>query len=1180
MSYGGFNPGGSSELPFSNPNTNNNGGMRSRASSVSSVHSNQGGNNTQYQQQSSPYQSPYGSRPGTPVTNGEGFFGSSSGGGGVSSNGGYGGGGSSGGYDGYESGCSSPGGTSYMPTPPVPNQQRQQRAAGSSYRKKTAGPGYDSPTTGVSSSTFYSHHSRTNSNASETSLNIDTGALGGGRGGDDQGPYSPGLSALSSASSSRRSSFSDNGSTGGFFSRKSGKTFRPEPHQSLEDYMTDDADQYDDPKTTKAKKNSGREATKGGRRQGRVGVREIFNDWDLLLPSTDPYEDEEDDDDDELNEDEKWKKRQLSKKGWESTRGQVILISLLVIMAIFVRIWKLAVPGAVVFDEQHFGGFAADYLRGEFIMDIHPPLGKMLYAGVAYMLGFNGNFEFVPGRLYSRDVPYIGMRMFAVACGVGLIPISYLTIKKSGHSTQAAMICAILVTFENAMTIFSRLGFLAIADGIFFVLVKQRDFSKQFTVLFICLLIFPAGLYLGLHAIDFRLLSKSGSGNAWVSPQFQMTLKGHDVMPVMADIAWDSKVHIRHANTNGGWVHTMPGEYTRDGSKDQAIQLVEWDDDLTCWQIFPADPQLRQKHAQHKQERKEDPSIEFDGYVYDGDKIRLRHCYSKVALAINDIESLGSNKTFFKEVRGFRWTKQPTEESVWRVELVPEGLVAGLAEYSGPINKDGAAPTSTENKRSPGKQWHSIKGFRLWNDKLQCYLQSHKVFRAPYSTYQEVTCVQGERQKSNTIFVIDQNVNNHLPKSTPSISYQPLTFMQKFLELNRVMWWTHHDLSAPIHGDGHSGESTSNEESRPWSWPLMRRGLNYYSSRETNHYVHFMGNPLLWWSASATVGLYMISCLWSTIKFLKGKTETKIERDRFGITPFYAVASGTFFAGWAIHYIPFFFMSRQVFLHHYLPALYFSILLLVSRLDRTLQKMPSRIRYLVGIGIMAAIILSFYSFSPFAYGTDFGSSTKCESLRALGGWKFTCQRQELAWARPESAMARMNDASAEQDEEDDDDESHFYDWDEESESQQQEQQPEQQQQQQQQQQQRDPEAEERQRKTTEAETMAKEAQMKQQKLAAAEKEASELKKKKEAEEKLASQEKERKQKEEKERKLKEEKERKQKEEKERKQKEEKERKQKEQQPKQPQQQQQTKGQTREELEEQIRILEEQLRQQK
>ncbi|KAF8955182.1 hypothetical protein BGZ46_002710 [Entomortierella lignicola] len=1214
MSFGGYNPGGSSELPFSNPSS---AGMRSRASSISSVHSNNGGNShyqqQQQQQQSSPYQSPYGSRPGTPlVGSNEGYFGA--GGASATGAGGYG----SVGYDGYESGCSSPGaGSSYMPTPPVPNQHRQNRSGStSSYRKKTAGAGYDSPSAGVSSSTFYGHHSRTQSNASEMSLNIDTGVGDG----DDDGPYSPQLASLSSASSSRRGSFSDAGSPGGFFSRKIGKTFRPESHQSPEDYMTDDVDSGDDRKKADAKKNGNAKGAKVAKR-GRVGVKDIFNDWDLLLPSTDPYADGEDDDD-ELNDDEKWKKKQLSKKGWESPRGQFILISFLVIIATFVRIWKLAIPSAVVFDEQHFGGFAGDYLKGEFFMDTHPPLGKMLYAGVAYLLGFDGDFDFMPGKLYTKNVPYIGMRLFAVACGVSMIPVSYFTIKKSGHSTQAAMICAVLITFENAMVTQSRfilldapmmlfmgytmlswinfynyrnrpftrgwwfwllqtgfslflsssvkwVGLFTIATVGVCVLkylqesrttlyISTRDFSKQFIALFICLLVLPGVLYVGLYALDFRLLSKSGSGNAWVSPQFQMTLKGHDVLPVMADIAWDSKVHIRHANTNGGWIHTMPGEYTRDGSKDQAVQLVEWDDDLTCWQIYPADPLLRQKHVQNKQERKEDPSVEFDGYVYDGDNIRLRHCYSKVALATNEIESVGSNKTFLKEIRGIRWTKQPAEETVWRVELIAEGLVPGLADYYGPVNKDGTGPVGkskdgssddAQTVKDPVKQWHSIKGFRLWNEKQQCYLQSHKAFRSAYSTYQEVACVQGARQKSNTIFIIDQNVNPHLPKSTPSLSYQPLTFFQKFLELNRVMWWTHHDLSAPVSGDDHSGDKYRNlDKSRPWDWPLMRRGMNYYSSKETNNYVHFMGNPLLWWTASAAVGLYMMSCLWSVFKFLKGKHETtKTERDRFGITPFYSVASGTFFAGWLIHYIPFFFMSRQVFLHHYLPALYFSILLLVSRLDRTLQRMPPRIKSLAGIGFMAAIILSWYSFAPFAYGTNFGSKAQCEQLRSIGGWKFTCDRQELAWARPNSSPAAAAVRAIAAEEEDNDNESHFYDWeDEESPQQQQQQQQQPLQQQQQHATPRDAETDEHNRKVAAAaEAKGKEALEKQRLMA--EKEELE-RKRRELEERLAAQEKEiERQRAEQARK---------------------------------QQQQQNKGQSREELEEQVRILEAQLRQQK
>lgn len=170
--------------------------------------------------------------------------------------------------------------------------------------------------------------------------------------------------------------------------------------------------------------------------------------------------------------------------------------------------------------------------------------------------------------------------------------------------------------------------------------------------------------------------------------------------------------------------------------------------------------------------------MEFEGYIYDGDHIRLRHCYSKVALSTNDLASVGSNKTFIREVRGIKWLKNPTKDTIWKLELVTEGLVPGLADDYGirpdsgvkgkKVSSEDHEPKSSELKEEPivptrdqNKQWHSIKGFRLFNEELNCYLQSHKVFRSPYSTYQEVGCIQGGRQKANTIFIVDQNVNSH-----------------------------------------------------------------------------------------------------------------------------------------------------------------------------------------------------------------------------------------------------------------------------------------------------------------------------------------------------------------------------------------------------------------------------------
>ncbi|KAG0212290.1 hypothetical protein BGX33_003736 [Mortierella sp. NVP41] len=723
-----------------------------------------------------------------------------------------------------------------------------------------------------------------------------------------------------------------------------------------------------------------------------------LNDWDMLLPSGDPYEninEDVDEDDDGMNENERS-------------------------------------------EEKHLGGYIRDYLQGNFVVDIHPPLGKMLFSLVVYLFGYNGKFDFMSGKLYPSNVPFIGMRMFAAGCGVGLIPISYLTIKRFTALDAPMMLFMgyTLLTWVNFYNHRNRpftrgwwTWLLQTGVGLFlsssvkwvgsftivtidlcalkylqesrkYLYLSTRDFSKQITALLLCLLVLPALLYMGLYAVDFQLLSKSGLGDSWVSPQFRMTLKGHDVEPVMADIAWLSKIHIRHANSNGGWVHSTPGEYARDGA-------IEWDDDLTCWQVHPADPAVKDLQQQNYIDREKNPSsVPFEGYIYDGDLVGLKHCYTKVALSAFNLESIGFNKSFIREVRGIPWKRESSEETTWRIELVPEGSVPGLV-----TKQRQPATLKSEEKDASREQWHSIKGFRLFNEQWNCYLMSHKIYRATYSSYQEVGCIQENRQKANTIFVVDRNANPHLPASTPSHSYQPLNFFQKFIEINKVMWWSHHDLSPPFHASHDYYTYTSNtrgskkrrraDASHPWSRLFLGRGLNYYSSKETNNYVYLLGNPVLWWAASSTAVPYVLGCLWSVLGFIRGNSnnQKQQQRARFGLIPFYTIAPGTF-------------------------SLYFSILLLVSRLDRTWQSWSSRkLRYTTGILFVLAVIFAWYSLAPLAYDTDFSSRRACEQARSFGGWEFVCQRENLPLARPQDAIARIvverradHDAHAEQEE--------------------------------------------------------------------------------------------------------------------------------------------------------------------
>ena len=68
------------------------------------------------------------------------------------------------------------------------------------------------------------------------------------------------------------------------------------------------------------------------------------------------------------------------------------------------RFWHITLPGAVVFDESHFGKFTGHYLRGSYVFDIHPPLGKMTFALLGWLVGYDSSvceYEDIGSREWS-----------------------------------------------------------------------------------------------------------------------------------------------------------------------------------------------------------------------------------------------------------------------------------------------------------------------------------------------------------------------------------------------------------------------------------------------------------------------------------------------------------------------------------------------------------------------------------------------------------------------------------------------------------------------------------------------------------------------------------------------------------------------------------------------------------
>lgn len=125
-------------------------------------------------------------------------------------------------------------------------------------------------------------------------------------------------------------------------------------------------------------------------------------------------------------------------------------------LSFFTRFFDIHLPSQVVyilllifrFDEVHFGGFASNYIKREYFFDVHPPLGKMLFALVGYLFGYDGSFSFAEiGLDYPNNVPFVAMRMAAALFGSLLPIICFLMMKNMKMSRNSIIFAMFMIIF-------------------------------------------------------------------------------------------------------------------------------------------------------------------------------------------------------------------------------------------------------------------------------------------------------------------------------------------------------------------------------------------------------------------------------------------------------------------------------------------------------------------------------------------------------------------------------------------------------------------------------------------------------------------------------------------------------------------------------------------------------------
>ncbi|KAF2197032.1 dolichyl-phosphate-mannose-protein mannosyltransferas-like protein 1 [Delitschia confertaspora ATCC 74209] len=716
------------------------------------------------------------------------------------------------------------------------------------------------------------------------------------------------------------------------------------------------------------------------------------------------------------------------------------LLALLTVLAVVVRLYRIYQPSSVVFDEVHFGGFASKYIKGRFFMDVHPPLAKLLITLAGWLAGFDGEFDFKDiGKDYLEPgVPYVAMRLLPALLGVATIPTMFLTLKAAGCRTTTAAMGATLVLFDNALVTQSRLilldsplviftaitalawtsftnqheqgpskafqpswwfwlaatgvGLGATASvkwvGLFTIAwvgsltilqlwvllgdsknVTPRLWFKHFFARLFCLVVIPVSFYMAMFGIHFLCLVNPGEGDGFMSSEFQATLNSKGMQDVPADVAFGSRVSIRHHNTQGGYLHSHSHMYPT-GSKQQQITLYPHKDENNVWVME------NQTLPEVLDGPKPQGPKAWDNmgpiFIEDGAVIRLYHITTDRRLHSHDVRAPVTEADWQNEVSAYGYEGfEGDANDLFRVEIVKS-------------MSDGA-----EAK----KRLRTIQTkFKLVHLMTGCVLFSHKIKLPDWAfEQQEVTCARGGTLP-NSVWYIEANAHPLLGEDAEKVNYRNPGFFGKFWELQKVMWRTNAGLV-----ESHAWDS------RPPSWPVLRRGINFWG--KDHRQIYLIGNPIIWWSSTAIIGLYLAIKAFAVLRWQRGYKDYKnVTFKRFD----YEI--GMSILGWAFHYFPFYLMARQLFLHHYLPALYFAIMAMCQLFDFVsfrfsnlgLKQYPA-IGQSAAIAFMAVAITVFTIYSPLAYGNAW-TQDQCRSVKLFNTWDWDCNTFHTSYDQYSNAV--------------------------------------------------------------------------------------------------------------------------------------------------------------------------------
>ncbi|KAI5451339.1 Dolichyl-phosphate-mannose--protein mannosyltransferase 4 [Naganishia albida] len=486
--------------------------------------------------------------------------------------------------------------------------------------------------------------------------------------------------------------------------------------------------------------------------------------------------------------------------------------------------------------------------------------------------------------------------------------------------------------------------------------------AKHFFARAAGLIVWPLIVYLFIFWVHFRILIYSGPGDTFMSPAFQETLQGNELLMNSQELRYYDTVTIKHKDTKV-FLHSHAEKYPlryddgRISSQGQQVTGYGHADANNEWEIIPTH---------------EIPDKGRGRVVRHKDIIQLLHKTTNSYLLTHDVASplMPTNQEFTTWPKGDDMSRY--NDTLFQLELM-----------------DGHDGEPVSSKSGHFKLVHVPTRVALWT----------YTSRLPDWAFnqQEVNGNKNLLDKSNVWFVDDivaDGTGHDFKNRTGHIENKPVrhvNFFKKFIELQVLMLQHNAGLT-----------SSHPYASEPFGWPFLLGGISFWTDNDTRQQIYLMGNVVGWWLCVGSMSIWGGIMLADALSRRRGvyPIEDAIRNRMLRNTGFFMI-------GWACHYFPFYLMNRQRFLHHYLPAHLISTLVagtvvnfitteivnypvskagLTTRLrPRVRVRMDMRSKIVTAV-LIAAVVGMWYFLSPLTYGSPGLTGEQVNRRKLLKSW--------------------------------------------------------------------------------------------------------------------------------------------------------------------------------------------------